>query len=127
MTADILLVDDNAVQAATRKAILTRTGSSVVIATGPRQALEYLRDGELLQTLGLVITDHVMPFMNGAQFVTELRRFYPKLPVLVLSGLPGIEHEYEGLNVIHRMKPLSPEDLLQLTQDNLQKPLRRTA
>jgi hypothetical protein len=30
------------------------------------------------------------------------------MPVIVLSGLPDAEEEYEGLNVAFRMKPLPP-------------------
>jgi CheY-like chemotaxis protein len=115
MSIAILLVDDNAVQAATRKAILTRSGNSVTVAAGAQQALALLAD-EFAKTVRLVITDHLMPGMNGRQFVTELRQQFPALPVLVLSGLPGAELEYEGLNVLYRLKPLAPEELIRLTQ-----------
>ena len=46
-----------------------------------------------------MITDHLMPGMNGADFVRELRKTHPKLPVLVISGLEEAEQEYEGMNV----------------------------
>jgi DNA-binding response OmpR family regulator len=60
----------------------------------------------------LVITDHLMPGMTGSEFVRELRKSHPKLPVLVISGLEEAEAEYEGLNVLFRLKPLLPDDLL---------------
>jgi DNA-binding response OmpR family regulator len=123
----ILLVDDDATQASIRKAILTRSGNEVVIATEGRQALTLFESPELARHIGMVITDHIMPGMSGPQFVTELRRHFPALPVLVLSGLPGGETEYEGLNVHYRLKPLAPEELIRLVESIPGNALGRTA
>ncbi len=123
MTAQILLVDDNAVQAATRCAILTRAGHSVQVALSGTDALRQLLQGRY----GLVITDHIMPLMNGPEFVVALRGTHGEIPVLVLSGLPEAEDEYEGLEVIFRLKPLSPDALISLVADLLHPPLSRTA
>jgi CheY-like chemotaxis protein len=127
MPITILLVDDDAIQAATRKAILTRSGNVVVLASAGQQALSFLEDQGFAQSIGLVITDHLMPRMNGPQFVSQLRRHFPALPVLVLSGLPDGETEYAGLNVLYRLKPLAPEELIQLAQSIPGNALGRTA
>jgi CheY-like chemotaxis protein len=127
MTADILLVDDNAVQALTRRRILLRTGRQVAVASAAQQALEMLQDAELLKSVGLVITDHSMPGMNGPEFVARLRELLPRVPVVVLSGYPDVEGEYDGMNILFRMKPLAPEQLMALTQDLLKPRLTRTA
>jgi CheY-like chemotaxis protein len=124
MTADILLVDDNTIQAATRKAILTRSGHSVAMAGDGEQALEYLRKAG---PVSLVVTDHLMPGMNGPQFVRLLRAEYPQLPVLVLSGLADAEDEYVDLDVIFRLKPLPPEELIGLARKLLSEAIARTA
>ena len=112
MTDTLLLIDDNAVQAATRQTILRRAGYFVIAALNPRRALEQFRAGEFLDDIRLVITDHLMPGMNGAEFVRELRKTRPKLPVLVISGMEEAESEYEGLNTHFRLKPLLPDNLL---------------
>jgi len=125
--ATILLVDDDSVQAATRKAILTHSGKVVVLAATGRQALTLLEDPGLAASIGMVITDHLMPGMNGPQFVTELRQRFPSLPVLVLSGLPDGESEYEGMQVLYRLKPLAPEELIRLAQSIPGDALGRTA
>ncbi len=127
MTVEILLVDDNAIQATTRKAILERSGRSVVLATGAAQALEMLSDEELVSSLGLVITDHWMPGLNGPQFVQKLREQLPMIPVLVLSGFADAEGEYHGLNVVFRVKPFPPDMLISLTTAILDGPISRTA
>jgi DNA-binding response OmpR family regulator len=112
MTATILLIDDNAVQAATRQTILKRAGYFVIAALDPARALEQFKDDEFPAEIGLVITDHLMPMMSGAEFVRELRKTHPELPVMVISGLAEAEDEYEGMNVTFRMKPLLPDNLL---------------
>src|SRR3984885_6854236 len=106
MTANLLLIDDNAVQAATRQTILKRAGYFVIAALNPARALEQFQTGEFPSEINLVITDHLMPGMNGSEFVRILRKTHPKLPILVISGLEEAELEYAGLNVTFRMKPL---------------------
>lgn len=127
MTADILLVDDNSVQATTRRSILCRAGRTVALAGGATQALNMLEDSALAVSLGLVITDHCMPGMNGPEFVAELRELLPLVPVVVLSGFPDVEPEYDGLNVVFRMKPVAPDQLIALAQSLLDPPLTKTA
>lgn len=127
MTADILLVDDNAVQATTRRSILLRTGRMVAVANGAAQALGMLQDAALLKSLGLVITDHCMPGMNGPEFVSRLRQLLPSIPVIVLSGFPDVESEYEGMDIIFRMKPVAPDKLISLAESLLNPPMTRTA
>ena len=112
MTANLLLIDDNAVQAATRQTILKRAGYFVIAALNPERALEQIQGGEYPDEMQLVITDHLMPAMSGSEFVRALRRTQPTLPVLVISGLEDAESEYAGLNVTFRMKPLLPDQLL---------------
>jgi DNA-binding NtrC family response regulator len=113
MTANLLLIDDNAVQAATRQTILRRAGYFVIAALNPARVLEQIQSGDLPEEIRLVITDHLMPGMSGADFVRALRKTHPTLPVLVISGLEEAEQEYAGLNVTFRMKPLLPESLLE--------------
>jgi DNA-binding NtrC family response regulator len=113
MTANLLLIDDNAVQAATRQTILRRAGYFVIAALNPARALEQFQRNEFPAEIQLVITDHLMPGMSGADFVRALRKTHPRLPVLVISGLEEAEQEYAGLDVTFRMKPLLPDRLLE--------------
>ena len=108
----ILLVDDNAIQAATRQAILKRAGYYVIAILSPTRALEQMVSHDFPAEICLVITDHLMPGMTGSEFVRELRKLDQALPVLVISGLEEAEEEYRELGVVFRMKPLMPEHLL---------------
>lgn len=108
----ILLIDDNAIQAATRQAILKRAGYFVIAALNPKRVLEQFQSDDFPVPIQLVLTDHLMPEMSGAEFVRELRKTHPQMPVLVISGLEEAQDEYDGLNVLFHMKPLLPEQLL---------------
>jgi CheY-like chemotaxis protein len=127
MTSRILLVDDNHIQSATRRAILEGAGREVCIAFGGKQALELLNAAEPSKTIGLIISDHLMPVMSGPEFVTEVRRRGFILPVIVLSGLPDAEPAYDGLNVVFRLKPCDPAGLILLVQELLGEDMRRSA
>lgn len=126
-SAEILIVDDNAVQSTTRKAILERTGRVVAVASGAAQALEMLEQEQFRSTLSLIITDHCMPGIMGPQFVREARERHIGIPVVVLSGMGDAESEYEGLDVIYRIKPFPPDMLISLTNSILDSPYPQTA
>lgn len=112
----ILLLDDNAIQAATRQAILKRAGYFVIAALNPRRVLEQFQANDFPVPIQLVLTDHMMPEMNGAEFVRKLRKTHPELPIIVISGLEEAAVEYEDLNVQFHTKPLLPEHLLSSVQ-----------
>ena len=98
-----------------------------MLANGAGKALEMLDDEALQETIGLVITDHQMPGMNGTEFVQRLRERLPAVPVIVLSGYVDVEPEYEGLKVVFRTKPIGPEHLIALASSLLNPPLTKTA
>lgn len=125
--SQILLVDDNAIQAATRKAILTRAGRRVCIAESGAAALRMLANIEVAAQIALVITDHLMPGMNGPEFVRLLRESMPVTPVVVLSGYPDAESGYESDDVVFRMKPIAPDMLIRLVQELLDDSVAQSA
>jgi CheY-like chemotaxis protein len=110
--AAILLIDDNAIQAAVRQTVLRRAGYFVIAALNPMRALEQFKEDAFPTPISAVITDHIMPGMTGAEFVREFRKLEPSLPIMVISGLEEAEEEYDGLNVQFLLKPLSPDLLL---------------
>jgi len=113
----VLLIDDNPSQLSVRGAVLRSAGFTVSGATTADSAMATLR--VLGERISLVITDHIMPGRNGADFVRELRRENDWVPVIVLSGLPDAEPEYDGLNVVFRQKPVPPQELIDLVRANV--------
>ena len=122
----ILLIDDNAVQAAARQTILKRAGYNVIPVLNPVRALRQFQANEFPSEICLVITDHMMPGMSGSDFVRELRKTHLHLPVLVISGLEEAEELYQDLDVQFRLKPLMPDNLL-ASVDHLIHPIRTDA
>ncbi|MBC5763914.1 ATP-binding protein [Ramlibacter albus] len=99
----VLMVEDNRDVAMATRELLEGAGCRVVHAVQPDEALEVLgRD----QRFDLVLTDIVMPGgMDGLQFQAELRRLYPKLPVVLMTGYAEKLGEAEAKNLVVLPKP----------------------
>ncbi len=110
----ILLIDDNPLQLSVREAVLRKAEFPVNIATSAESALATLR--VLGDRVGVVVTDHLMPGTSGSDMVRQLRTFNDWVPVIVLSGMAEAGSEYDGLNVIFRVKPLPPLELIALVK-----------
>jgi CheY-like chemotaxis protein len=117
MRDTLLLVDDNPVQSFGRRAILGQLFREIVAASSAREAIHLLQCSESAERFSLVVTDHLMPGMNGPAFVRALRKVASTLPVIVLSGMPDVQEEYDGLSVVYRQKPLQPDKLLALATE----------
>jgi CheY-like chemotaxis protein len=120
----ILIVDDNPIQAVTRRLILEKAHFPVVLAEDGPSALTRFDSGE---QFGMVITDHCMPEMSGPELVKKLRERSATLPIMVLSGLPEAESQYEGMDVCFRLKPIQPQELIDLSRTLLFPPYCQTA
>ena len=103
----ILLIDDDPLQLRVREAVLRDAGLEVYVATTAESALALLKSG-VGPTIGLVVTDHIMPGCSGAIFVHALREVKPEIPVMVISGMPEAEDEYQDMDIVFRAKPLPP-------------------
>jgi two-component system cell cycle sensor histidine kinase/response regulator CckA len=83
----ILLVEDEAMVRAVAERALTRQGYRVITATNGEEALEMLEStiaqGEAID---LLISDVVMPTMDGPTLVRHARERFPTLPILFMSG-----------------------------------------
>lgn len=127
MKPQVLLVDDNLIQSAARSAILTRSGLKVEVTQDAHEALELLGRQDTRNSLRLLVTDHLMPLMNGPELVRLARQLLPDLPVLVLSGLVDAEAEYADLQVCFRLKPLPPEELIRVAHGLVDDAVLRSA
>jgi CheY-like chemotaxis protein len=78
----ILVVDDETVIAQTLSAILRKSGYSVVTAYDAEGALETALDAPP----GLVISDVMLPGMNGIELGLTIRRIFPECKVILFSG-----------------------------------------
>jgi CheY-like chemotaxis protein/anti-sigma regulatory factor (Ser/Thr protein kinase) len=104
----VLLVDDEELVLATTASLLKRLGYSVLTANRPVAALELLRRER--GNVSLLVTDVVMPDMNGAELAAAARELIPELRVLFISGYDaGFLEPFDARNVLQ--KPFSREQL----------------
>jgi signal transduction histidine kinase/CheY-like chemotaxis protein len=85
----LLVEDDVGVRGLTRE-ILERQGYSVVEAGSGSEALKITEDRRT--TLDVLITDMVMPGMNGSELATKLKQRFPELRSLFISGFAPPDH-----------------------------------
>ncbi len=92
--------------------ILYEEGYRVHEAVDGRDALDFIERGHVL--LDAVVSDIVMPRLNGVQLVESLARSHPDLPILLMSGY-GID-ELAQRDIASPCgvlgKPFTPERLL---------------
>ncbi len=105
----VLLVEDNEMARDMLHELLEKHGFVVIVAEGPKQALQMIKE----QQLELLITDVVMPDMTGLELHKLLLKSHPDLKVLFMSGYTSnvIEHHgilKEGINFIQ--KPFAIHD-----------------
>jgi signal transduction histidine kinase len=84
----ILLVDDDLLIAGSTVDLLEDLGHQVVEAHSATEALQLLEGG---LAADLLITDHAMPGMTGIELAREVRRQYPRLPILLATGFAELE------------------------------------
>lgn len=79
----ILCIDDEPEILRLREQLLEMYGFVVITASSGPEGLQMLSDG---RTVDLVLLDYVMPGMSGDQIAEELKRLYPRLPIVLMSG-----------------------------------------
>lgn len=78
----ILLVDDDTGIRKLVRRVLVRAGYEVTESTDGLNGLRHMRSGHF----DLVITDLVMPDMDGLELIRETRALHPDVPILAMSG-----------------------------------------
>ena len=104
----VLAVDDDALVLANTRAMLEDLGHVVLAALSGRQALEQLEHADKVD---LVITDHAMPHMTGAELATTISAHWPGVPIILATGyaeLPsGLQPALPRLSKPYRQEALA--------------------
>jgi CheY-like chemotaxis protein len=82
----ILCVDDEENQLAVRKLVLESKGYAVLTAPSGQQALVLLTQ----HPVDLVLSDHLMPGLTGAELARQIKGQKPELPVILISAVNEI-------------------------------------
>ena|SRR5690625_5155583 len=115
--ARILVVEDESSILTALSLLLDMEGYSVVEATDGRQGLEQLR----ALKPDLIITDYMMPFMDGIEMIRQIRQdaeFKDKPVILISAALPASIDASQWADAA-LPKPISIEKLLQVIRQLL--------
>ncbi|HCA46763.1 MAG TPA: hypothetical protein DEP45_05205 [Armatimonadetes bacterium] len=105
---NVLCVDDDSACLRILTAFLRRAGHSCHTAGNGAEALRILRESP---QINLVITDVVMPEVDGHELCSVIAAEFPEMKVIVVSGSPG--------------QDVAPLRRCSVVQDVLSKPLRQ--
>jgi len=112
MQGEILLVEDEAPVRRLAERILTRRGWKVFAAACAQDALDIVEGAETLH-LVCVVSDVVMPGMDGPALVRALRETLPSLPAVLVSGYADapLRAQLASEHVRFLSKPFAMEEL----------------
>jgi CheY-like chemotaxis protein len=82
----ILCVDDEKNPLTLRKLVLERVGYKVITASSAREAMDLLA----VNHVDLVVSDYLMPGVVGTELAKQIKKKYPQLPFVLLSGVNDI-------------------------------------
>ena len=121
-TPVIAIVDDEEmVLTSLRSFLLLETEYEVLTYNGPEKALEEVRR----QPIDLVISDYLMPGMNGIQFLLEVKKIHPFATRILLTGYADKENAIKAINEVglyqYVEKPWENEDLRLVIQNGLER------
>lgn len=118
----IVVVDDEAAIRQIIRQSLEANGYRTIVASNGAEALDLIESSS--EAVSLVLTDMMMPVMDGAALSAELARLHPELPIIATSGLNanGGVLRAQNVGVEHFLsKPYTTDDLLTSVHDALTK------
>ena len=112
-TGKIVVVDDEKIVTSAFKTLLKVEGfNNAHFFNNPKEALEFLASN----IPDLVISDFLMPEMNGLEFLSEVKKMYPEVSKILLTGYADKENAIKAINEIglyrYIEKPWNNDDLI---------------
>ena len=93
----ILIVDDESIVTNTLKNVLALEGfEDVEFFNNPLEAIEFLKENNV----ALIISDFLMPQMNGIEFLRETKKYVPNASKILLTGYSDKENAIKAINEV---------------------------
>jgi len=105
----ILCVDDHEQSLSIRKLMLETRGYRVIVCTTGEEAFEAFRRGGI----DLVLTDLMMPGMNGDELAKHVKQISPETPVILFSGKVRVYDQATQADVFLPKGMYAPVELLE--------------
>jgi DNA-binding NarL/FixJ family response regulator len=126
----VLIVDDDVALCEALDRLLRGDRMRVLIAHDAEAGLRVLeQEGDA--SIGVVISDHAMPGIDGAEFLTMVRQRWPRAARILLTGSADLEAASRAVNQAHierlLVKPYDATELLSLVRDLLEQRSMTTA
>lgn len=123
--SSVLIVDDESVVVESVATLLElETPHRVLRETSPQRALRLVKTNPV----DMVISDFLMPELDGIRFLLEVRGLYPESALILLTGYADKENAIRAINdvgIYHYMeKPWDNDDLLTIVRTGLDKRLQ---
>ena len=118
----IILVDDEKMVTSAFKTLLKVEGyTNIECFNDPQTAVEYLKSN----TPDIVVSDFMMPKMNGLEFLTEAKKLHPEVSMIMLTGYADKENAIRAINEIglykYIEKPWDNDDLLVTIRNGIER------
>jgi DNA-binding NtrC family response regulator len=120
----ILVVDDDAIVIKSCRRILEAEGFEVTAVPGADEALEKVKYYEF----DLLLMDVKMPKHDGIFLMREIKKNWPDIPIIVMSGYPTPETIADVLKLGATQfipKPFRPDELTKVVRQVLQKAIKK--
>jgi len=116
----VAIVDDEELVTQTIKAFLNlETNYNILTFQSPTVAIQKLAEAQP----DLVIADFLMPEMNGLEFLAKIKKMYPNIPRILLTGYADKENAIKGINDVglyqYIQKPWDNENLKLVIKNGL--------
>ncbi len=116
----ILIVDDDPIVLTSCKRVLEAEGFEVCMVPSADKALEVMKN----KTFDILLIDVKMPERDGMYLMRAVKKQWPEVPIVVMSGYPTPETVAEGLKLGAEefiAKPFTPDELLKIVRQVLPK------
>lgn len=118
----IVVVDDEKMVTSAFKALFKVEGySDIHLFNNPNDAVDFLRENKP----DLIISDFMMPEMNGLEFLTEAKKLYNEVSMILLTGYADKENAIKAINEIglykYIEKPWDNDDLMMNIRNGIER------
>jgi len=118
----IVIVDDEEMVLTSLSSFLSlETGYHVKTFLSANEALTCIKEN----SVDLVVSDYLMPEMDGISFLAEVKKLHPEVPRIILTGYADKENAIKAINDVglfqYIEKPWDNDDLLIIFRNGLEK------
>lgn len=118
----IVLVDDEQMVLTSLRSFITlETDFKIATFTSAEKALEFIENNDI----DIVISDYLMPEMDGISFLAKVREIRPDVPRIILTGYADKENAIKAINEVglfqYIEKPWDNDDLLIVLRNGMER------